>query len=59
LPALFTAGFSLACEQIQRAFAVVELLRGVAAFMFAPIVLHLSKPSRPCLRARAFQDAVR
>jgi MFS family permease len=42
-PALFTAGFSLPSEQIQRVFAVVELLRGVAAFMFAPIVLHLSK----------------
>ncbi|HTZ87434.1 MAG TPA: MFS transporter [Solirubrobacteraceae bacterium] len=42
-PALFTAGFSLSSEQIQRVFAVVELLRGVAAFMFAPIVLHLSK----------------
>ncbi|HEX4467671.1 MAG TPA: MFS transporter [Solirubrobacteraceae bacterium] len=42
-PALFTAGFSLASDQIQRVFAVVELLRGVAAFMFAPIVLHLSK----------------
>jgi MFS family permease len=42
-PALFTAGFSLASKQIQRVFAVVELLRGVAAFMVAPIVLHLSK----------------
>jgi MFS family permease len=42
-PALFTAGFSLPSDQIQRVFAVVELLRGVAAFMFAPIVLHLSK----------------
>jgi MFS family permease len=42
-PALFTAGFSLPSEQIQRVFAVVELLRGAAAFMFAPIVLHLSK----------------
>jgi MFS family permease len=42
-PALFTAGFSLPSAQIQRVFAVVELLRGVAAFMVAPIVLHLSK----------------
>jgi hypothetical protein len=42
-PALFTAGFSLASEQIARVFAVVELLCGVAAFMFAPIVLHLSR----------------
>jgi MFS family permease len=42
-PALFTAGFSLPSEQIQRVFAVVELLRGAAAFMVAPIILHLSK----------------
>jgi MFS family permease len=42
-PALFTAGFSLPSEQIQRVFAVVELLRGVAAFLVAPIVMHLSK----------------
>jgi MFS family permease len=42
-PALFIAGFSLQSDQIQRVFAVVELLRGVAAFMVAPIVLHLAK----------------
>jgi MFS family permease len=42
-PALFLAGFSLPSEQIQRVFAVVELLRGVAAFMFAPILLHFAK----------------
>jgi MFS family permease len=41
-PALFIAGFSLPSAQIQRVFALVELLRGVAAFMVAPIVLHLA-----------------
>ncbi len=42
-PALFVAGFSLRSNQIQRVFAVVELLRAVAAFMIAPIILHLAK----------------
>lgn len=42
-PALFIAGFSLRSSQIQRVFAVVELLRGVAAFLVAPIILHLAK----------------
>ncbi|HET8978379.1 MAG TPA: MFS transporter [Solirubrobacteraceae bacterium] len=41
-PALFIAGFSLASGQIQRVFALIELLRGVAAFMVAPILLHLA-----------------
>jgi MFS family permease len=42
-PALFTAGLSLQSTQIQRVFALIELLRGVAAFMVAPILLHLSR----------------
>jgi MFS family permease len=41
-PALFMAGFSLRSSQIQRVFALIELLRGVAAFMVAPLVLHLA-----------------
>ena len=41
-PALFIAGFSLPSAQIQRVFALVELLRGVAAFMVAPILVHLA-----------------
>jgi hypothetical protein len=41
-PALYIAGFSLASAQLQRVFALVELLRGVAAFMIAPILLHLA-----------------
>ncbi|HTW12149.1 MAG TPA: MFS transporter [Solirubrobacteraceae bacterium] len=41
-PALFIAGFSLPSSQIQRVFALVELLRAVAAFMTAPVILHLA-----------------
>jgi MFS family permease len=41
-PSLFIAGFSLRSAQIQRVFALVELLRGVAAFLAAPILLHLA-----------------
>lgn len=42
-PAMFLAGFSLSSEQIQRVFALIELLRGAAAFMLAPIILHVAK----------------
>jgi MFS family permease len=42
-PALFIAGFSQRSQLIQRVFALVELLRGVAAFLAAPIILHLAK----------------
>jgi hypothetical protein len=41
-PPLFVAGFSVPSAQIQRVFALVELLRGVAAFLAAPILLHLA-----------------
>lgn len=41
-PALFITGFSLRSAQIQRVFALVELLRGVTAFMAAPILLYLA-----------------
>jgi MFS family permease len=41
-PSLFIAGFSLRSGQIQRVFALVELLRGVAAFLIAPVLLHLA-----------------
>jgi MFS family permease len=46
-PALFVAGFSLQSSQLQRVFALIELLRGVAAFMFAPLLLHLAKTVSP------------
>jgi MFS family permease len=42
-PALFQAGFSLKSAQLPRVFALIELLRGVAAFMVGPILLHLAQ----------------
>jgi hypothetical protein len=41
-PALFVAGFSLPAASLQRVFAIVELLRAVAAFMIAPILAHIA-----------------
>jgi MFS family permease len=41
-PALFVAGFSLPSASLQRVFAIVELLRAVAAFMIAPIFVHFA-----------------
>ncbi|HEX4093067.1 MAG TPA: MFS transporter [Trebonia sp.] len=41
-PALFITGFSLRAAQIQRVFAFLELLRGVTAFLVAPILLYLA-----------------
>jgi MFS family permease len=46
-PALFITGFSLASAQIQRVFALVELLRGVAAFIATPLLLHLAMTVAP------------
>jgi MFS family permease len=40
-PALFMAGFSLRSSQIQRVFALIELLRGVAAFITAPVLAYV------------------
>jgi hypothetical protein len=42
-PALFAAGFALRATNLQRVFAIVELLRAVAAFMIAPIFAHLAE----------------
>jgi len=39
-PALFVAGFSLPAANLQRVFAIVELMRAVAAFMIAPVFAH-------------------
>jgi len=36
-PALFVAGFSLQSNSLQRVFAIIELLRAVAAFLVAPV----------------------
>jgi MFS family permease len=41
-PALFLAGFSLRSASIQRVFAILELLRALAAFMIVPILLHFA-----------------
>ncbi len=41
-PALFTAGFALPSANLQRVFAIVELLRAVAAFMIAPVFVHFA-----------------
>ncbi len=41
-PALFMAGLSLRSAQIQRIFALIELLRGVTAFMLAPVLVFLA-----------------
>jgi MFS family permease len=41
-PALFAAGFSLPSMSLQRVFAIVELLRAVAAFMIAPVFAHFA-----------------
>ena len=41
-PALFVAGFSLQAANLQRVFAIVELMRAVAAFMIAPIFAHFA-----------------
>jgi nucleotide-binding universal stress UspA family protein len=41
-PALFVAGFSLQSSSLQRVFAIIELLRAVAAFMVAPVLAHFA-----------------
>ena len=41
-PALFTVGFSLRARQLQRVLAMLELLRGAAAFAAGPIIVHLA-----------------
>jgi len=42
-PALFVAGFSLQSNSLQRVFAIIELLRAVAAFMVAPVLVHVAE----------------
>lgn len=43
VPALFIAGFSLRSNNVQRVFALIELIRAVAAFMVAPILLRVAQ----------------
>ncbi|HTU72651.1 MAG TPA: MFS transporter [Trebonia sp.] len=42
VPALFIAAFSLHAHNVQRVFAIIELLRAVGAFLVAPILLHVA-----------------
>jgi MFS family permease len=42
-PALFSTGYSLPSTQLPRVFAMLELLRGAAAFAAGPIILHLAQ----------------
>ncbi|MHB1569295.1 MAG: MFS transporter [Solirubrobacteraceae bacterium] len=41
-PGLFMAGFSMRAALLQRVFAMIELMRGVTAFLIAPILVYLS-----------------
>lgn len=41
-PSLFATGFSLRSPELPRVFALLELLRGVAAFLCAPLLVHLA-----------------
>ena len=42
VPALFIAGFSLRSNNVQRVFAIIELVRAVAAFLIAPVLLYIA-----------------
>src|SRR5215469_16348972 len=41
-PALFLIGFSVRSPSIQRVFSISEMLRAVAAFVVAPVLLHFA-----------------
>jgi dipeptide/tripeptide permease len=56
-PALFITGFSLPSAQIQRVFALVELLRGAAAFIAPPLLLHVALTVAPS-QAVGIQTAI-
>jgi MFS family permease len=46
-PALFSVGFTLHAGQLPRVFAMLELLRGAAAFAAGPIILHVAETVGP------------
>jgi nucleotide-binding universal stress UspA family protein len=50
-PALFVAGFSLESNSLQRVFAIIELMRAVAAFMVAPVLAHFAATASDGLAA--------
>ena len=41
-PALFMAAYATSVSNAQKVFAIVELLRGIAAFMVAPVIMHFA-----------------
>ena len=41
-PGLFVAGFTMPALALQRIFALVEMLRGIGAFLTAPILIHVA-----------------
>ena len=56
-PALFAVGFVLHAPQLPRVFAMLELLRGAAAFAAGPIILHFATTVSPS-PATGIRDAV-
>ena len=56
-PALFAVGFTLHAGQLPRVFAMLELLRGAAAFAAGPIILHFAETVSPD-PAVGIEDAV-
>ena len=57
-PALFLAGFSLRNKMIQRVFAMIELLRGVTAFLVAPVLLFLVAAFGGSDKASGIRDSI-
>jgi predicted MFS family arabinose efflux permease len=57
-PALFLAGFSLPSREVQQVFALIELLRGVTAFLVAPLLIFLTVPLGGGNKAAGISDAV-
>lgn len=57
-PALFVAGYSVRVMYIQRVLALVELLRAVAAFMTAPVLLHLAVTTNGGVKGDGIETAL-
>lgn len=57
-PALFVAGYSVRVIYIQRVLALVELLRAVAAFMTAPVLLHLATTTNGGVKGDGIETAL-
>jgi hypothetical protein len=52
-PGLFVAGFAVPAPLLPRMYALVEMLRGVAAFLAAPVIVQIVLSSGPSLTAGA------